>query len=232
MSTGRFERSKTMPYTGTWNRLTGRKVSSRGFTLVELVITMSVLSIALTGIFSAVMSNMQLRKLNADKALARNAAERVLSGARGMPGIVEAYLRFGGGGPEEAFTIRGLQDPSTNETAGRVIVWRLKSSLQNNVNPSHPDPGSSLPLSQADILAVQASFASSFPNVMDTMANIPGTGWDDYIDTNMDGVVNDSDDPQIIGISVRIRWRSHSGLITQYFSGLIGRKRIGVSNFN
>ena len=109
--------------------------SSSGFSLLEMFISMSVLSIALAGIIAAILSNTQLRKMNEEKAMARNAAEQVFSGIRGQPDIVEAYNRYGGGGTNETFAIRGLQNPSANEPVGRVIIWRLKSSLKNGAAP-------------------------------------------------------------------------------------------------
>lgn len=224
MLRGKSELSKTFFRMGGGRPLGCSKITIRGFSLIETMITMTVLSISLMGIFSALITCMQVRKMNENNAMARNAAEGVLSGIRGMPGIVEAYQRFGGGGSEETFTVRGLQDPSANEPCGRVIVWRLKSSIKNRVNPPQPDPGSALAMSKDDVLAAQTAFAESYPNIMETMANMSGTAWDDYIDTNTDGVVNDLDEPQIMAVTVRIRWRSHSGLNTRYFSGIIGRR--------
>lgn len=198
------------------------RADSSGFSLLELFISMSVLSIALTGIISAILSNTQLRKMNEEKAMARNAAEQVFSGIRGQPDIVEAYNRYGGGGTNETFTVRGLQNPAANEPVGRVIVWRLKSSLKNGAAPPQPDPGSAMILSQEDILAAQRAFTSSFPTVLDMLPNTTGTGWDDFLDTNNSGAVSSLDDPQVMPVTVRVRWRSSARMMTEYFSTVIG----------
>lgn len=207
-----------------WESMARSPNCSSGFTLVETIVAMAVLFIAMAGVITANLSSMHLRQLNAQEAKARNAAEGVLSAIRGTPNLVEAYNRFGGGGPEERFDVRGLQGSLPGEPAGRVIVWRLKSSLKDRVNPPQPDPGSPFALSKTDILAAQARFSSSFPNVMDSVANTDGTGWNDYLDTNTDGKVDSTDDPQLMGVSVRIRWRTSSGLSTQYFSAVIGKR--------
>ena len=207
-----------------WRRERCSRKACGGFTLLETIIAMSVLFISMAGIVSAYLSCMWVRQVSSERALARNAAEQTLSAIRGLPGIVDAYLRFGGGGAEETFTVRGLQDPSPNEPVGRVIVWRRKSSLKNRVTPPQPDPGSALAMSQDDILAAQVAFSSVFPPMMDMVADQAGTGWDDYMDTNTDGMVNTTDDPQLMAVTVRIRWRSRSGITTHYFSAVVGRR--------
>ena len=195
-----------------------------GFTLVETIIAMSVLFIAMAGIVSVLLSTVKLRQFNEAEAKARNAAEQVFSAIRGMSDVVDAYSRFGGGGPEETFDIRGLQGPVPGTSVGRVIVWRRKSSLKDRVTPPQPDPGSALALSQADLLAAQMSFSSSFPSTMDSAAGTAGTAWDDYLDTNGDGLVTSTDEPQLMPVSLRIRWRAPSGVTTQYYSAIIGRR--------
>ena len=94
---------------------------------------------------------------------------------------------------------------------GRIIVWRLKSALKDRSTPPQPDPGSSRVLSQADILEAQRAFADTYPNILETMANQSGTGWNDFIDTTGEGVVNASDDPQVMAVTVRMRWRREYG---------------------
>jgi type II secretory pathway pseudopilin PulG len=213
-----------MRYRASWKGLRTKRISCGGFSLIETLIAMSVLFIALAGIISANISSMRLRQVNGEKALARNAAERVFSAIRGMPGLVEAYQRFGGGGSEETFDVRGLQDPAPGQPVGRVIIWRRKNSLQNQVNPPQPDPGSALALSQDEILEAQATFLNNFPNAMDRVAGATGTGWNDYVDTNNNGSVELGDDPQLMPVTLRIRWRSRTGVSTQYFSAIIGRR--------
>jgi hypothetical protein len=195
-----------------------------GFGLVDTMIAMAILFIAMAGILSAHVSFVALRQVNMEKAMARNAVEESFSALRGMLGIVEAYNSFGGGSTGETFDIRGLQRPSTGEPVGRIIVWRLRSSLKDQVNPPQPDPGSSLTLDQDDLFAAQVAFSSSFPDVMESISYTTGTGWDDYLDTNNDGAVDGADDPQLLLITIRIRWRSSSGVRTNYFSTIIGRR--------
>ena len=115
---------------GRYEKLIGAGKHQSGISLIETVIAMSILFIGLAGIVSAHISSMRLRQVNAERALSRNAAEQVFSGIRGMPGLVDAYQRFGGGGPEETFDVRGLQTPAPGQPVGRVIVWRLKNSLK------------------------------------------------------------------------------------------------------
>jgi hypothetical protein len=103
-------------------------------------------------------------------------------------------------------------------------VWRLKSSLQDTTTPPQPDPDSTLLLSQDEILAAQNSFASAFPNSLDSIAEVYGTSWDDFLDTNNDGLLTLIDDPKVLPVTVRVRWRTNSGMMTQYFSSVIGNR--------
>jgi hypothetical protein len=196
----------------------------QGFTLLETIIAMSVLFIAMAGIVSVLLSTVKLRKFNEGEAKARNAAEQVFSAIRGMSDVVDAYGRFGGGGPEETFDVRGLQEPAPGVPVGRIIVWRLKDSLKDRATPPQPDPASALVLSQDDLLRAQMSFSSTFPAIMDAAAGAAGTAWNDYLDTNGDGLVTSADDPQLMPVSVRLRWRSQSGVTTQYYSAIIGKR--------
>lgn len=204
----------------------GRRIQRRraGFSLLETMIAMVMLFVSMAGILSAYLNCLWEQQVNTEEARARNAAEQVLSALRGMPDLVEAYQRFGGGGPEETFAVRGLQGPSVNDAAGRVIVWRRKDSLKNRVTPPQPDPGSAMFLSQSDLLAAQQAFSSTFPAVLDTAAGMTGTGWNDFLDTNGNGTVDITDDPQVMPVTVRIRWRTRSGIRTHYFSAVIGRR--------
>jgi len=199
--------------------------STEGFTLIEIMVAVTVLVIALVGLFSALVTGMQLRRLNEEKSKVRNAAEQKLSSLRGMPTIVDAYSRFGGGGEAETFSIHGLADPSATEPAGRIIVWRNKTALKNRTNPPQPDPGSTLtPLTQQEILDAQASLSQSFLTLLDTAPDAEGTAWTDFLNTNGDTVVDLADEPQIMPVTVRIRWRTRHGIVTQYFSTVIGNR--------
>jgi type II secretory pathway pseudopilin PulG len=198
--------------------------SEGGFTLLETVIAMSVLFIAMAGLFSAILICSRLRQTNAEHAKARNAAEQIFSGIRGMPTIVDAYDRFGGGGSEETFDIEGLKPVSPNDPVGRVIVWRLKSGLKDRTTPPQPDPGSALAMSQDEIRAAQEAFSGGFPGMMEQSAYVSGTGWDDFLDTNKNGFVESTDDPQLMAVTVRVRWQPHSGVATQYYSAVIGKR--------
>ncbi|MHC4599163.1 MAG: type IV pilus modification PilV family protein [Planctomycetota bacterium] len=127
--------------TGTRANIRG---STAGLTLLETIVAALILAVALVGLLAALVSEVRLRRINKERALARNAAERTLSAIRGMESLVEAYQRFGGVGPEATFDVRGLADPAPGERVGRVIVWRRKGG-----NP--PDPASTPPLSGADL---------------------------------------------------------------------------------
>ena len=190
---------------------TGRS-GSGGLTLLEVIISTAVLSVAMVGLVAGLLSAMRLRQLNEEKALARNAAERALSAMRGMPSISDAYDRFGGGGREETFDVYGLASPGGGELVGRVIVWRRK-----NGNP--PDPDSAMTWPPADLLEARQRFGRPFPL---TMVGEEGPFGIDYLDTNADGVVDGTDTPSLMPVTVRIRWRSRAGIITEYFSTVIG----------
>jgi len=201
-----------------------KKDKQSGFTLIETMISMSVMLIAVAGLVSSILMCVKLRQTNEEKAKARNAAEQTFSAIRGMSGIVDAYNRFGGGRSEETFSVSGLSDPSATEQAGRIIIWRLKDSLKDRTNPPNPDPDSSLAFSQTDIRDAQNSFSSSFPNEMESLADTPGINWTDFIDTNGDSLVNSGDSPQLMPVTLRLRWRTRTGMTTQYFSALIGQR--------
>jgi prepilin-type N-terminal cleavage/methylation domain-containing protein len=207
------------------NRQTFKRSDRRAFTLIEIMVAVTVLVIALVGLFSALVTGMQLRRLNEEKSKVRNAAEQKLSSLRGMPTIVDAYGRFGGGGEAETFFIHGLADPSPTEPAGRIIVWRNKTALKNRTNPPQPDPDSTLtPLTQQEILDAQASLSQSFLALLDAAPGATGTAWTDFLNTNGDTVVDAADDPQLMPVTVRIRWRTRHGVVTQYFSTIIGNR--------
>lgn len=191
-----------------------RTERGEGFTLLEVIVATSVLAIALVGLISGLTSSMRLRQMNQDKALARNEAERVLSAIRGMPSIVEAYQRFGGAGSENTFDVYGLPQPAPNQPVGTVIVWRRKDG-----NP--PDPAAATPLTAQDRLEAMARFGAPFPL---NMTGEEGPFGNDFLDTNLDGVVDGADTPTLMPVTVRIRWRSRNGIVTQYFSTIVGRR--------
>jgi type II secretory pathway pseudopilin PulG len=183
-------------------------------TLLEVVVSASILAIAMVGLVSALLSSMRLRELNKERAVARNAAEKTLSSLRGMGDIVGAYTRFGGGQTEETFDVTGLADPAPGQSVGRVIIWRQKHG-----NP--PDPNSPIPWPGTDLQDARTSFGMAFPL---TMIGAEGPAQVDYLDTNLDGFVNGADTPSLMPVTVRVRWRSRSGVITEYFSTVIGRR--------
>jgi len=189
-----------------------RMRAARGMTLIEVIFTTAILAVALVGLVAALLSSMRLRQLNAEKAIARNAAEQALSAMRGMGNIRNAYARFGGGGPEETFEIYGLAAPPGATGAARVIVWRRKTG-----NP--PDPASTLGLSAADIQEAQTRFGMPFPLAL---IGAEGPAGVDFLDTNGDGNVTAADTPSLMPVTVRVRWRSRSGIITEYFSTVLG----------
>lgn len=186
----------------------------KGLTMVEVVISCMVLAIALVGLVSGLLSSMRLREMNNEKATARNAAEQAISAIRGMPTIIEAYSRFGGGGPEETFDVYGLAAPGGGETVGRIIVWRLKSG-----NPA--DPSSALNLTGQDLADARTRLGIAFPI---PLIGDEGLARNDFLDTNGDGVANGADTPSLMPVTVRVRWRSRSGIVTEYFSTVIGRR--------
>jgi len=57
-----------------------------------------------------------------------------------------------------------------------------------------------------------------------TTPNATGTAWNDFLDTNGDGTVDAGDDPQVMPVTVRIRWRSNTGIKTKHFSAVMGRR--------
>jgi hypothetical protein len=196
--------------------LTGTRTDSRGssagLTLLETIVAALILAVALVGLLSALVSEVRLRRVNKERALARNAAERTLSAIRGMPTLVEAYQRFGGAGPEATFVVPGLAEPAPGQPVGRVIVWRRKGG-----NP--PDPGSPSPLTGADLQEARTRFGMGFPLAL---VGAEGAANPDFLDTNTDGAVNVADTPSLMPVTVRIRWRSHSAVITEYFTTLVG----------
>ena len=195
--------------TGTLAKFRG---SSAGLSLLETIVAALILAVALVGLLAALLSEVRLRRISKERALARNAAERTLSAIRGMPSLVEAYQRFGGAGPGESVDVHGLADPAAGEQVGRVIVWRRKGG-----NP--PDPASALPLSGADLQEARTRFGMAFPL---TLTGAEGAANPDFLDTNTDGAVNAADMPSLMPVTVRIRWRSQSAVITEYFTTLVG----------
>jgi prepilin-type N-terminal cleavage/methylation domain-containing protein len=189
-----------------------RNHAARGMTLIEVIFATAILAVALVGLIAALLSSMRLRQMNAEKALARNAAEQALSAMRGMENLHSAYARFGGGGPEETFNVYGLAVPPGAAGVAQVIVWRRKAG-----NP--PDPASTLALSAADIQEAQSRFGMPFPL---SLVGKEGPAGADFIDTNGDGIVNAVDTPSLMPVTIRVRWRSRSGIITEYFSTVLG----------
>jgi hypothetical protein len=128
-----------------------------------------------------------------------------------MPTLQEAYARFGGGGVEETFQVHGLAEPAPGVPVGRVIVWRSK-----NGNP--PDPGSAIGWTADDRTEAQ----NRIGGVPLTFTGGETAAVSDYLDTNLNGSVDGADTPTIMPVTVRIRWRSHSSVVTEYFSTVIG----------
>jgi hypothetical protein len=93
-----------------------------------------------------------------------------------------------------------------------VIVWRLKGG-----NP--PDPGSGLPLTGADLQEARDRFGMAFPLALTGRETAAGA---EFLDTNGDGNVDGGDRPSIMPVTVRLRWRSHSGVVTEYFNTIVG----------
>ena len=177
-----------------------------------MVIASSILAIAMIALVSGLLSGMRLREQNKEKAMARNAAERVLSAMRGMPSIPDAYDRFGGGGVEETFDVYGLAGPGGGEQVGRVIVWRLK-------NGTVADPDSSYVWTGNDFQMAQDRFGMPFPLTIVGNEGFHGT---DYLDTDVPVGVDALDNPTVMPVTVRVRWRSRNGILTEYFSTIIG----------
>ena len=97
---------------------------------------------------------------------------------------------------------------------GRVIVWRMK-------NGAPPDPLSPLPWTGPDLLAAQNSLGVPLPL---GLMGLEGPAANDYLDTNGDNVVDAGDTPSLMPVTVRVRWQSRTGVITQYFSTIVGRR--------
>ena len=198
--------------------LRGHPNRRSGMTLIEVVISASILAIAMVALVSALLSGMRLREVNKEKALARNAAEQALSAIRGMgsgpQGIVDAYIRFGGGGGAETFDVYGLASPAPGESVGRVIVWRRKDG-----NP--PDPLSALVWAPADLQEARARFGMNFPL---GLVGAEGPFANEYLDTDGNGTVNGADSPNLMPVTVRIRWRSRSAIVSEYYSTVVGLK--------
>jgi hypothetical protein len=192
-----------------------------GLTLLEVVFATAILAVAIVGLVSSLLSSMQLRRMNAEKALARNAAEEVLSAVRGMGTIVDAYARFGGGGPQETFDVPGLASAAAGVPVGTVIVWR-------NKNGSPPDPASANPPTGADLTEAQARLGLPFPLAL---VGTEGPNSSDFLDTPdlvtglPNGIVDSNDHPSLMPVTVRIRWRFRGGAVmTEYFSTVIGKR--------
>jgi hypothetical protein len=183
-------------------------------TLVEIMVTSAILLGATITFVAGMLSATHLHRLNTEKATARREGERILTQIRDMPGIVPAYQRFGGGGPGERFAVVGLASPAQGEPVGRIVVWRRKSGAP-------PDPASPFAWTPADLAEIRSRFSGGGPL---PFVGKEGTLADDYLDTNRDGFVDENDSPSLMPVTVRIRWRSGHGIVTEYFSAVIGGK--------
>ena len=72
-----------------------------------------------------------------------------------------------------------------------------------------------------DLQEAQDSLGVPFP--IPLIGN-EGPGVTDFLDTNGDGWVDGTDDPSVVPVTVRVRWRSRNGIVTQYYSTVLGTR--------
>ncbi|GEM_PF-3499537 len=192
----------------------GPQPGRSGFTLIEVMIAVAVVAVALIALLTGLLSSSDLQSANKEALLAQNAAEQVFSGMRGMRDLRAAYLRWGPGGPEETFEVFGLAAPPPGSQVGRVIFWRWKDG-------SPPDPSSTAPWTSADLQEARSRLGVPFP--------LPWTGNEgalgaDYLDTDGNGIFDTLDEPSLLPVTVRIRWRGRHGVKTRYYSTVLGTR--------
>lgn len=161
---------------------------ARGVTLVELVVAMAVLSVALMGLMSTILSSSTLQQNTREKAVAYNHARRLLEEMRSVD-FREVYARYnsttgdnpaGGASPGSVFTVAGLIPPHSGNPVGEII------------------------------------FPESGPGILSETVNNPSMGMPK--DLNRDGDALDTDVSatyKILPVKIVIRWRSVGGADTQ-----------------
>lgn len=110
----------------------------RGFSLLEVMIAMTVLTVAILGLVTAIVTSMRLTTTNRENTLAMNAARQKIEEMQAWPGgfseVFAAYNNATGddaglaaAAPGGAFTVAGLR-PITGDPAVGTIIFNVDSS--------------------------------------------------------------------------------------------------------
>lgn len=180
-----------------------RRTSARGrrggFSLLELLIAVSVFGVSMAAATAYQIASLALSRSNQDLAAATDAAQSVLESLRAEPEFQAIYVRYnedpdddpaGPAAPGNAFDVRGLE-AALDDADGRVgeIVF--------------PGDGTRLRENGNDR-------ALGMPRDLDLDDSIDGT--------------DQSDDYRVLPVLVRVRWRGASGNMQVQLVGTLARR--------
>ena len=174
----------------------------KGFSLLEVMIAMVVLTVAILGLVTAIITSMRLTSTNRENTLAMNAARQKIEEMQAWPGgfseIFAAYNNATGddaglaaAAPGGTFTVSGLRPISTDPAVGTVLY---------NVDSSGPGSES----------LREFSVDPTFGPMMGMPKDLSG-----------DGVVDANDhaaDYTLLPVVVRIRWDGAMGQRETFFT--------------
>lgn len=103
--------------------LAGSRLARRGFSLLELLVAVSIFGVAMAALSMTQVTSIALSRNNQDVTVATDAALSVLEALRDEPAFTQVYARWdadvNGTEPGNAFDVLGLE-PASDDLDGRV----------------------------------------------------------------------------------------------------------------
>lgn len=179
-----------IPVSGSARRRNSQPVGQAGFTIVEVMVAVTVLVIAVVGIVGSMLSSMALNRVNRETAIAQQAARRVMEEVSGVP-FRDAFVMYN--------TVVG-------DDAGSDLPERGPDFVVNGLQAQ---------LADADGLCGRIEF----PVVDDGMGSIrlredvvdAGLGMPADLNGDGDAVDDVTNDYRLLPVRVLVEWRGVSG---------------------
>ena len=166
-----------------------------GFTIVELLLVVSVLTTALLVLSLSMTSSMALADTNRETALAADAAREMIETLQGYEEFSEVYKLYNADPEDDPGPLPGTLAPGT-APGSAFSVWGL--------DPQRDDP---------DGMVGEIRFPMDETGVMHENIQDPSLGMPR--DMNGDGIVEDlvdrSEDYTLLPVQVQVRWASRTG---------------------
>ncbi|HVR85773.1 MAG TPA: type II secretion system protein [Planctomycetota bacterium] len=183
---------------------------NRGITLLELVIAVSILSVALLALMSSVITSTSLQATSREKVIAYNAARQVIEQMRSTPNFSDIYKNYNAASNPNQNTFNVGEFKTLDGTTG--IQW-INNDLGVKGTGLQPMPG--VPVGQIFFpsdanLLLREDFYTIDQSPNKEIATVLGMGPLGK-DLNRDGTIDSNDhslDYKILPVLVRIQWQS------------------------